>query len=77
MRGGSAASAGGAKSFVVETTGPVRDAGATGRLTLRADLAFSQLVRCCGPAARFSLTVRLNKSISAPIVVSQFGNLVV
>ena len=40
LRGGSAGAARGAKSFLTETISRVRDAGATGQLTVRADSAF-------------------------------------
>ena len=40
LRGGSAGAARGAKSFLTETVSRVRDAGATGPLTVRADSAF-------------------------------------
>jgi len=40
LRGGSAGAARGAKSFLTETVGRVRDAGAVGQLTVRADSAF-------------------------------------
>jgi Transposase DDE domain group 1 len=40
LRGGSAGAARGAKSFLIETVSRVRNAGATGQLTLRADSAF-------------------------------------
>ena len=40
LRGGSAGAARGAKSFLTETVSRVRDAGASGQLTVRADSAF-------------------------------------
>jgi hypothetical protein len=40
LRGGNAGCGGGAASFIAETVSRVRDAGATGRLTLRADSGF-------------------------------------
>lgn len=61
MRGGSAGAARGAKSFLTDTVSRVRDAGATGQLTVRADSAFySRAV--LGTAVRlgveFSVTAR-------------------
>lgn len=66
MRGGNAGSGRGAASLVRETIGRVREAGATGRLTVRADSAFSsrRVIRACRDHdARFSITVRLTKPI--------------
>jgi hypothetical protein len=40
LRGGSAGAARGAKSFLTETVSRLRDAGASGPLTVRADSAF-------------------------------------
>lgn len=70
MRGGNAGSARGATSFAVETISRVRDAGATGPLTVRADSAFyskSLLWALRKADVRFSVTVRMNKSIRAAI----------
>ena len=70
MRGGNAGSARGARSFVAETISRVRDAGATGPLTLRADSAFYSkgvLWACHEAGVRFSVTVKLNKSIRPAI----------
>lgn len=70
MRGGNAGSARGAGSFVRETIRRVRDAGATGKLTFRADSAFYSrgFVRACrAHKARFSVTVKLYKSVRAAI----------
>jgi hypothetical protein len=60
MRGGNAGSSRGAGSFIRETIRRVRDAGATGTLTVRADSAFYSraFVRACrAHDARFSVTV--------------------
>lgn len=70
LRGGAASAARGAKSFLTETVSRVRDAGATGQLTVRADSAFySKAV--LGSAARldvrFSVTVRQDTRIRAAI----------
>jgi len=70
LRGGSAGAARGAKSFLTETVSRVRDAGATGRLTIRADSAFySRAV--LGTAVKlgvdFSVTARQDKKIRAAI----------
>jgi hypothetical protein len=70
LRGGSAGAARGAKSFLTETVSRVRDAGATGQLTVRADSAFYSRAMLCTAAklkVRFSVTVRQNKSIRAAI----------
>lgn len=70
MRGGNAASARGAASFVTETVSRVRDAGATGPLTVRADSAFYSkafLWACRRANARFSVTVPMDKRIRAAI----------
>jgi hypothetical protein len=70
LRGGSAGAARGAKSFLTETVSRVRDAGATGQLTVRADSAFySHAV--LGTAVKhdvlFSVTARQDKKIRAAI----------
>lgn len=70
MRGGNAGSARGAGSFVRETLRRVRDAGATGQLTIRADSAFYSraFVRACRDHdVRFSVTVKLLKPIREAI----------
>jgi hypothetical protein len=70
MRGGNAGSARGAASLVRETISRVRDAGATGALTLRADSAFysKSFVRACRDHdARFSVTVKQLKPIKKAI----------
>ena len=70
LRGGAAGAARGAMSFLTETVSRVRDAGASGPLTVRADSAFySKAV--LGTAARlhvrFSITVRQDTRIRAAI----------
>lgn len=70
MRGGNANSARGAGSLVRETIRRVRDAGATGALTIRADSAFYSrgFVRACRDHdVRFSVTVRMLKPIREAI----------
>lgn len=70
LRGGSAGAARGAKSFLTETVSRVRDAGATGRLTIRADSAFYTRA-VLGTAVRlgvdFSVTARQDQKIRAAI----------
>ena len=70
LRGGSAGAARGAKSFLTETVSRVRDAGATGQLTIRADSAFYSRAML-GTAVRlgvdFSVTARQDKKIRAAI----------
>ena len=61
MRGGNAGAARGASSFVRETVRRVRDAGATGQLTARADSAFYSkgfIGACRDHDVRFSVTVK-------------------
>jgi hypothetical protein len=68
LRGGNAGSARGAASFVAETISRVRQAGATGQLTIRADSALDSkaVIGACRKAdVRFSITVKLDKR-SAP-----------
>jgi hypothetical protein len=70
MRGGNAASARGAASFIRETISRARDAGAAGELVVRADSAFYSkafLSACRSADARFSVTVRMDKRIRAAI----------
>jgi hypothetical protein len=70
MRGGNAGAARGAGSFTRETIARVRDAGATGALTIRADAAFYGrpfVHACIAHDVAFSVTVRLNKSIKKAI----------
>ena len=66
LRGGNAFSGRGAASFVAEGFRRVRNAGASGPLTLRADSGFynQAVVRACRRyKARFSITVRLQASL--------------
>jgi len=70
LRGGSAGAARGAKSFLTETVSRVRDAGASGQLTIRADSAFySRAV--LGTAVKlgvdFSVTARQDTKIRAAV----------
>lgn len=70
LRGGSAGAARGAKSFLTETVSRVRDAGATGQLTIRADSAFysrSVLGTAVKLGVEFSVTARQDKKIRAAI----------
>lgn len=70
LRGGSANSGRGAASFVAETVSRVRQAGATGQLTLRTDSGFysGKVVRTCRQhTVRFSITVRLHRALHAVI----------
>lgn len=66
LRGGNAHTARGVGSFLAETFGRLRGAGATGSLTLRADSGFyqSRVVAACRRAnVRFSITVRLQRNV--------------
>ena len=70
MRGGNAGAARGAGTFVRETIRRIRDAGATGTLTIRADSAFYSrafVAACHSHGASFSVTVRLNPAIRRAI----------
>jgi Transposase DDE domain group 1 len=70
MRGGNAGSARGAASLLAETVSRVRDAGASGPLTVRADAAFygrKVLWAARKAGVRFSVTVRMDKRIRAAI----------
>lgn len=61
FRGGSAGAARGAKSFLTETVSRLRDAGASGPLTVRADSAFysrAMLTTAAKFDVRFSITAR-------------------
>jgi hypothetical protein len=56
----------GAAGFITETIGRVRDAGATGLLTLRADSGFYNhmvVAACRRLGVRFSITVRLSPAL--------------
>ena len=66
LRGGSANTARGAASFVTETISRVRHAGATGRLTPRADSGFyvGKVISACRRyGVRYSVTARANAAI--------------
>lgn len=70
MRGGNAGAARGAGSFVRETIGRVRDAGATGKVTVRADSAFYSrafINACVDHDLDFSVTVKLFPAIRRTI----------
>jgi len=70
LRGGSAYTARGAASFVAETIGRVRAAGATGPLTLRADSGFynrTVVAACQRHQVRFSITAKLTKAVRRAI----------
>ena len=69
-RGGAAGSARCAKSFLTETVSRLRNAGATGELTVRADSAFfskAVLHTAVKLNVRFSVTIRQDKKIRAAI----------
>jgi hypothetical protein len=66
LRGGNAHAGRGAASFLTETFGRVRDAGATGPMVLRADSGFysHQVVDACTAAeVKFSITAKLYKGL--------------
>ena len=70
LRGGSAASARGAASFITEAIGAARDAGCSGTLVVRMDSAYYSraaiwAVRRAG--ACFSVTAQLNRAVKAAI----------
>jgi hypothetical protein len=70
MRGGSAAAARKAKSFLTETVSRLRHAGATGQLTVRADSAFysrAMISTARKLRVRFSITTRQDCKIRAAI----------
>jgi hypothetical protein len=70
MRGGTAASARGAESFVREQITAARDAGTTGTLLVRGDSAFytaKTINACIDKGARFSVTVKMDPKIKAAI----------
>ena len=70
LRGGNANTGRGAASFLTETFGRVRSAGATGPLTLRADSGFysGKVAGACRAGdVRFSITVRLNPALRKAI----------
>src|SRR5450759_2353525 len=66
LREGRAATVRGAAHFLTETIGRVRDAGASGQLTVRADSGFyaSEVVAVCRKMdVRFSITIRQHRSV--------------
>src|SRR5215469_15185642 len=70
LRGGNAASARGAASFITEAIGTAQDTGCTGTIVVRMDSAYYSsaavwAVRRAG--ARFSVTAQLNASVQAAI----------
>ncbi len=70
LRGGSAGAARGAASFLTETVSRVRNAGASGQLTVRADSAFyskAMLATAAKFDVRFSITARQDKRVRAAI----------
>jgi len=70
LRGGSAFTARGASGFLAETFSRVRQAGATGQLTPRADSGFYSkvvLTTCRRAGVRFSVTARLDKAVQRAI----------
>jgi len=70
LRGGPASSGRGAATFVAETVRRVRDAGATGNLTLRADSGFyagTVVSACRRHGVAFSITARKNTAIQRAI----------
>jgi hypothetical protein len=70
LRGGSAGAARGAASFLTETISRVRNAGASGQLTVRADSAFYSKAFLSTAAkfdVRFSITARQDKRVRAAI----------
>jgi hypothetical protein len=70
MRGGAAGAARGAASLLAESVSRLRDAGATGWLTVRADSAFyskSMLNTARRLDVAFSITARMNPQIRAAI----------
>jgi hypothetical protein len=70
MRGGAAGAARGAASLLAESVSRLRDAGADGRLTVRADSAFyakSVLSTARRLDVAFSITARMNPQIRAAI----------
>jgi hypothetical protein len=70
LRGGSAYTARGAASFVAQTIGRVRAAGASGPLTLRADSGFyarTVVAACQRHGVRYSITAKLTKAVRRAI----------
>src|SRR5680860_1186445 len=76
MRGGNAGAARGAGTFVRETVSRIRNAGATGKLTFRADSAFYSrafVTACRDHDVAFSVTVKLNSAIRKAIATTPDG----
>jgi Transposase DDE domain group 1 len=70
LRGGNAHSGRGAASFLTETFGRVRTAGAGGALTLRADSGFysRNVIEACRRAdVRYSVTAKMHKGVAKAI----------
>jgi hypothetical protein len=70
LRGGNAGSARGAAGMVAEAIGVARSLGAAGLLIVRADSAFCStgVLRACQRAkARFSVTIRIDRTVKAAI----------
>ena len=70
MRGGNAGASRGAGTFVRETVGRIRGAGATGQLTARADSAFYSrafIAACQDHGVKFSVTVDKDTAIRRAI----------
>lgn len=70
LRGGSAGSARGAESFVTESIGIAREAGAGGTLVMRGDSAFysAKVINACiRKNVRFSVTAKMDKKIKRAI----------
>jgi hypothetical protein len=66
LRGGNANTVRGAANFLRETIGRVRDAGASGQLTVRADSGFYAdpvVAACRKMGVRFSITLRGHRSV--------------
>ena len=66
LRGGNANTVRGAAHFLRETSGRVRDAGATGQLTMRADSGFyahAVVAVCRAMDVRFSITIRQHRGV--------------
>jgi hypothetical protein len=66
LREGRANTARGAAHFLTETIGRVRDAGASGQLTMRADSGFyahAVVAVCRAMDVRFSITIRQHRSV--------------
>jgi hypothetical protein len=70
LRGGNASSGRGAASFIAETISRIRAAGATGKLTLRADSGFyagAVVSACRRHNVAFSVTARKNTAVQRAI----------